>query len=348
MTANKPTKRDKVRAKQVDRGRAAATPSEIPGKGWRDIMWRIWAEIGEDRISLTAAGTSFFLLLALFPGIAAFVSLYGFVSKPVTIADHISFLGGLLPRGGLDLIKSQLDSLVKQNGAALSFGFIFGLLATLWSANNGIKTLFEAMNVVYDESEKRAFIKLNLVSLAFTLGAILTGVVLLLGMGVVPVVLAVVGLDRQAALIISILRWPILLAFIATGMSLIYRYGPSRNTAKWRWITWGSALATVMWVIASLGFSYYLEHFADYNATYGSLGAVIGFLIWTYISIYILLVGAEINAEIEHQTAVDSTTGPPRPMGQRGATMADTVGKTADAPRDARTRTPQLNKPKTS
>lgn len=131
-------------------------------------------------------------------------------------------------------------------------------------------------------------------------------------------------------------------------MSLIYRYGPSRNTAKWRWITWGSALATVMWVIASFGFSYYLEHFADYNATYGSLGAVIGFLIWTYISIYILLVGAEINAEIEHQTAVDSTTGPPRPMGQRGATMADTVGKTADAPRDARTMTLQLNRPKKS
>ena len=295
-----------------------------------DVFWRVWEGVSEDRLLLVAAGTTFFLLLALFPALAAFVSLYGFVADPGTIAEHIAFLGGVLPSGGMEIISGQLQSLADQNSSALSVGFLSGLAIALWSANSGIKSLFEGMNVAYGETEKRGFVKLNLLSLAFTLGAIVIGIGLIASVGVVPALLALLRLDGWAEILISVLRWPLLLLMVGAGMIVIYRYGPSRERAKWRWLTWGGVVATVVWVAASIGFSFYLQNFADYNATYGTLGAVIGFMMWTWISVIILLVGAELNAELEHQTAKDSTTGPPRELGARGAVMADTVGKAAD------------------
>ncbi|MGH6926507.1 MAG: YihY/virulence factor BrkB family protein [Propylenella sp.] len=310
----------------ADRGRAAETPFELTWQGWKDIFWRVKAEFVADRLTLIAAGATFYLLLALFPALAAFVSLYGFVADPVTIGDHIAFLGGVLPSGGIDLIRAQLESLAAQNEAALSFGFIFGLLFALWSANNGIKTLFEALNVAYEEEEKRSFVRLNLVSLAFTLGAIVIGILFIVGVGVVPAMLAFMGLGGFQETLISLLRWPVLIVISALGISLLYRFGPSRERAQWSWVSWGSVIASVLWLVASILFSWYLANFADYNATYGSLGAVIGFMMWTWLSVVILLAGAELNAEMEHQTAVDTTTGAPRPMGLRGATMADTLG----------------------
>ena len=307
-------------------GRRAATPAQLPWAAWKDILWRVWAEFSKDRVTLIAAGATFYLLLALFPALAAFVSIYGFVADPVTVADHIAFLGGFLPAGGVDLIKTQLQNLASQNEAALSFGFIFGLAVALWSANNGIKTLFEAMNIAYDEAEKRSFVRLNLISLGFTLGAIVIAILFIVSVGVVPAVLAFVGLGHVTEVLISLLRWPILFAAAAFGLSVLYRYGPSRERAKWRWVTWGSVVATALWLLASILFSWYLQNFADYNATYGSLGAVIGFMMWTWISVTIIILGAELNSEMEHQTARDSTTGPEAPMGARGATMADTLG----------------------
>jgi membrane protein len=310
----------------AERGRNAVTPSALPLEAWKDIFWRVYNEFTADRITLIAAGATFYLLLALFPALAAFVSLYGFVADPVTIADHIAFLGSVLPQGGLELIRSQLLALARQNNAALSFAFIFGLAFALWSANNGIKTLFEALNVAYDETEKRSFVRLNLLSLVFTLAAIVIGILFIVAVGVVPAVIAFVGLGGWEELLISLLRWPILFVVAAAGICVLYRYGPSREPAKWRWITWGSAFATALWLIASVLFSWYLANFADYNATYGSLGAVIGFMMWTWISVVILLLGAELDSEMEHQTARDSTTGAELPMGMRGATMADTLG----------------------
>jgi membrane protein len=320
-------------------GRFAATPSELGIDAWKDILWRTYNEFVADRITLIAAGATFYLLLALFPALAAFVSFYGFVADPVTIADHIAFLGGVLPQGGMDLIRSQLLSLAQQNNAALSFGFIFGIAFALWSANNGIKTLFEALNVAYDETEKRSFVWLNVFSLLFTLAAIVIGILFIVAVGVVPALLAFVGLSGWEELLISLLRWPILFIAAAAGICVLYRYGPSRELAKWRWITWGSLLATALWLIASVLFSWYLANFADYNATYGSLGAVIGFMMWTWISVVILLLGAELDSEMEHQTARDSTTGAEVPIGMRGATMADTLGEnrhSASAQREAK------------
>lgn len=293
-----------------ERGRDATKPSQIPRSGWKDILWRVYGEISDDRVTLVAAGTTFYLLLALFPALAAFVSIYGFVADPSSVADHVAFLGGMLPSGGLDLIQQQLDRLASQDTQSLSFGFIFGLLLTLWSSNTGMKTMFQALNIAYDEEEKRGFIKLNLMSLGFTLGAMLLGILLIVSVGVVPAVLAFANLQGIAEPLIRILRWPLLFVVIAIGISVIYRYGPSRSRAEWRWVTWGGGVATIVWVAASIGFSFYLQNFANYDATYGSLGAVIGFMMWTWLSVVILLVGAELNSEIEHQTMRDSTVGP--------------------------------------
>ncbi len=321
---------DQARAAEPGRGRDAETPSEIPAAGWRDIAWRLWASFNEDRLLLIAAGATFYLLLALFPALAAFVSLYGFVADPRTIADHIAFLGTLMPKAGFEIIRDQLAALARQDNSALSWGFVIGFGVALWSANNGIKALFDGLNIAYREAEKRSFLRLNVASLAFTGGALLLAVAMIFSVGVVPAVLALVRLDHLTEVIVATLRWPVLLVMIVAAISLIYRFGPSRESARWRWISWGAVLATLVWLIASWAFSFYLQNFADYNATYGSLGAVIGFMMWTWISVIILLVGAELNAEMEHQTARDSTTGPPKPLGERGAFMADRIGRSAD------------------
>lgn len=319
--------RDKDGSLPAHRGRRASHPLQIPWRGWLDIGWRIWTNIGANRIMLVAAGATFYLLLALFPALAAFVSLYGLVADPVTVGDHIAFLGSLLPSGGMQIIETQLDALASQDVSALSFGFIAGLLIALWSANSGIKTLFDALNVVYAEKEKRGFVKLNLMSALFTLGGLVAAGALIFSVGVVPAIIAFVGLGQQADLMISLLRWPALMVVIGIGILLIYRFGPSREPAQWRWLIPGAVLATAIWIVASIAFSFYLQNFADYNATYGSLGAVIGFMTWTWISVMILLIGAQLNADIEHQTVNDTTTGSEMKMGERGAVMADTVGE---------------------
>jgi membrane protein len=314
---------------ETARGRDAEWPSQIPGRGWKDVLWRVYREIGEDRVTLIAAGAAFYLLLALFPAIGVFVSIYGFVADPATIADQVVFLGGVLPAGGLDLINDQLETLVSQDRSTLSLSLLLSLAVSLWSANNGVKTLFEALNVAYEEEEKRSFVRLNLVAFAFTLGFMVAILLMIAVIGVVPAVLAVLDLGGFSEALIAVGRWVLMLVLVVLGLSMLFRFGPSRARAKWRWISWGSGFVTIVWIVASIAFSYYLQNFADYNATYGSLGAVIGFMLWMWLSVLILIVGAELNAEMEHQTARDSTTGEPRPMGERGATMADTLGESS-------------------
>ncbi len=309
------------------RGRQADRPSQITWRGWLDVIWRVAHQIVHDRVMLVAAGATYYFLLALFPGLAAFVALYGLIANPEVIADQIGTLEGIVPTAAIDLIHTQLNDLVGQTRNTLNFAFYGGLGVSLWSVNNAIKALFEAMNIAYNEREKRSFIKLNLLSLTFTFGAIFTGFLLIFAIGVIPTVLALVDLGDMTGRFIALVRWPVLLAVIGLGFTLVYRFGPSREKAKWRWLTWGGGLATPLWVSASFAFSYYIENFADYNATYGTLGAVIGLMVWIWISVVILIVGAELNAELEHQTARDSTTGAPLPMGERGAMVADTLGK---------------------
>ena len=311
---------------EAEHGRFATTPSEIPARGWRDILWRWYERINNDRILAIAAGVTFYVLLAIFPGIAALVSIYGLFADPGIIAKHLDDVSNVLPAGAIDLLREELTRLTSQPQAALGLTFLVGLAISLWSANAGMKALIDALNVAYAEREKRGLITLNLLSFAFTIGGIFA---LMIGLGavvVLPLILGFLGFARQTEWIVAIAKWPVLLIGVGFGISVLYRYGPSRNQAKWRWITWGSAFATIGWLAVSVLFSWYAANFGSYDKTYGSLGAVIGFMTWIWLSVTVILLGAELDAEMEHQTFCDSTVGPPKPMGQRGAVMADTKG----------------------
>jgi membrane protein len=316
----------KRRASEIGRGRSAESPGEIPKAGWKDILWRTWAEFNQDRILSIAAGVTFYALLALFPAIAALVSLYGLFADRGTIGTHLDLLTGMLPGAAIEIVSEQVNRIAQQKQGALGFAFFFSLAVSLWSANAGMKAMFEAMNVVYEENEKRSFIALNLLSLLFTVAAIAFLLLALAAIVVVPVILNFVGLATSVEMLLAFSRWPLLLLVMLMGLAVLYRFGPSRRNAEWKWVTWGSVLAAVLWLVESVLYSWYVANFGNYNATYGSLGAAIGFMTWIWLSTIIILLGGELNAETEHQTARDTTVGAPKPLGSRGAHMADTVG----------------------
>jgi membrane protein len=306
-------------------GRAARSPTDIPKRGWWQILKRVYNEINDDNVLAQAAAVTFYGLLALFPAMATLVSLYGLIADPKTLSDSAASLQGVVPGGGMDIITGQLKSLASSPGKALGIGLVIGLATSLWSANAGVKALFDALNIVYKEKETRSFVRRTLLSLAFTLSTIVFLIVATAGVVVLPAVLNYVGLEGITKLLLKLARWPALLIMLGLFLSLLYRYGPCRRPARWRWVTWGSAVATIGWLIASLAFSYYVQNFGNYNKTYGTLGAVIGFMTWLWISSAVILIGAELNSEMEHQTARDTTEGPDKPLGTRGATMADRV-----------------------
>jgi membrane protein len=253
---------------------------------------------------------------------------YGLFAKASTINQHLSFIASFMPASAYELISDQITRIAGNNDGKLTFAFVFGLGLALWSANAGMKAIFDALNIVYDEDEKRGFIKLNLISLTFTLGAVLALLVAIAAIVVLPLVLPYLGLGSgQQSWLLPLLRWPALFILVMFGLALIYRFGPSRKDAEWRWVSVGSVFASFAWLAMSALFSWYLSRFADYNATYGSLGAVIGLMMWIWLSVTVILVGAELNAETEHQTARDTTVAHGKPLGARGATMADTVGE---------------------
>jgi membrane protein len=311
-------------------GRDADTPGAIPMRGLIDVLWRLIKKVSNDRVTLVAAGVTFYLLLALFPGLSALVALYGFAADPLTMADHLRELSGMLPPGAFDLVAERIDSLAGSRNSTLGLTFVVSLSIALWSTHSATLAVFDAMNIAYGETEKRGVLRLNMVGLAFTLCVMIAAVLIVGLVAVIPLILALVWLDGFAEQMALIVRWPLLFLIVATATTAIYRFGPSRQPAQLRWLTWGAVLVSVSWFVMSLGFSFYLEHFANYDVTYGTLGALIGFLVWIWLSTLILIVGGELNAELEHQTSKDTTTGPALPMGARGAYVADTLGETAD------------------
>jgi membrane protein len=305
-------------------GRDAAAPSEIPPRGWWAILRRTATEISNDRVLTEAAGITFYSLLALFPGLGAMIAIYGLFADPAAIQRHLDLAAGFVPGGGMEIIGEQVTRISEKSGGALGFGALAGLATSLWSANAAMKALVDALNVVYEEEETRGFLRRLLVTMAFTLGAILFVLLAIAAVVLLPALLGVVGLGGMEE-VLSLARWPLLLAGIGLFLALVYRYGPDRAEAKWRWVSWGSAVASLAWVAGSALFSWYVSNFGNYNETYGSLGAVIGFMTWIWLSATVVLAGAELDAEMEHQTARDTTTGPEQPMGLRGARMADRV-----------------------
>ncbi len=310
-----------------ERGKEASTPAQIPPKGWKDIALRVKNRIGEDNVSLIAAGVAFYAFLSLFPAIAAGVSIYALIVDAATVENQIAALANFLPAEAQQVIGQQLAAFVSQAEGSLGWAVVLGIVLGIGAANKGTRALFVGLNIAYQEEEGRGFFKQNALTLLFTFGGILLALVCAALVVALPIALAFVGIPESWELFLRVIRWVFLAGILLLGLSLLYRYAPVRENAQWKWVTPGSAIAAVLWLLGSGAFSYYVSNFGNYNEVYGSVGAVVILMLWFMLSSFVILLGAEINSEMEHQTAKDSTTAPEKPMGERGAHQADTVAE---------------------
>lgn len=319
-------------AKHIDidehrRGREASRPSEIPKQGWKDILLRTKQETSRDYISLVAAGVAFYGLLAIFPALAAAISIYGLVADPADIQQQMSGVMSVLPEQAAGILRQQMQSLASQPSGGLSIGVAVGILLALWSAAKGMKALMQGLNIAYDEQESRGFFKLNGIALLLTVGGIVFGLLALSVITLVPAAIQMLNLSGLIATVVSLVSWPLLLGALVVSLAMAYRYGPSRDEPQWRWASWGAGVAAGLWLIGSILFSVYVANFGSYGKTYGSLGAVVILMMWLFLTAYAILLGAELNSEIERQTKHDTTVGKSEPMGTRGAHAADSLGR---------------------
>jgi membrane protein len=310
-------------ADQADRGRQATQPQQIPPKGWRDIAKRVKIEVKQDQVPLLSAGVAFYTLLSLFPAIIAGVSIYGLVADPETVRRQIDRLTQLLSPETASILSQQIRQVTSGAGGALGLATVLGIATALWSASSGMKALITGVNMTYDQTETRKFFKLRGLALLLTLGAM---VLMAVALALIVAFPAVAG-DWPTALrwAASVLRFVLLAVLLVLGLAVLYRYAPDRDNPRWSWVSWGSAVATLLWVAASLGFSFYVSHFSSYNKTYGALAGVVILMFWLFLTAFVVLLGAELNTEMELQTARDTTTGPERPLGERDAHAADHV-----------------------
>lgn len=308
-------------------GEHAHTPLQFGWGAWRAILWRVWGKTGTDNIGLLAAGVAFYGFLSIVPLFGALVMTYGLVADPATVGEHMRAVIQLVPADAARLIYEQLLSVTTAAASKKGLGLALAILVSIYGATRASGAIMTALNVIYEQRERRSIVRMTLVSSAIVAGAVLTGIFGMLAVTVLGYLQDLVGgiLGSSTVLLIKLATWAIAAMLVVFVVGSIYRFGPDRKSARWRWLTTGSAIATLLWLFATVGFGIYAARFGDYNATYGSLGAVVVLLMWLYISAYAILLGAEINAETERQTTVDSTTGRPKPIGQRGAVMADTV-----------------------
>lgn len=314
-------------------GRTAERPSDIPKQGWWDILKRMKDDFGKFELDVVSAGVAFNEFFALFPALVAGVSIYGLVAEPATVERQMGMAAGFLPGEARGLIGDQLHTVASAPQGALGWSLAISLLIALWGATRGIKALISGLNIVHHEDEKRGFIAYNLTALALTLGAVLFGLVALVLIAGLPAILDWLPIGEFGRTLASVLRWPLLAVFVMIGLAVLYRYAPSRDRPQWRWVSWGAGLATVLWLAGSALFSLYAARFGNFNETYGSLAAVAVTLLWFQLTALAVLLGALLDAEMEHQTGRDTTAGPEKPMGQRGAKVADTLGSTGNRKR---------------
>jgi membrane protein len=310
-------------------GRQADSPQEIPAKGWKDIAKRTMKSIKEDQVPLLSAGVAFYALLALFPLVIAAVSIYGLVADPKMVQDQIANLAKMLSPQTADLVGKQLVEVTKGAGKALGFATVLGILTALWSASSGMKALITGVNLAYDENETRKFLKLRGLAVLFTLGAmVVMGVALASIVGYPPIA---DNLPTVLRWLVATIRFVILGGLLVVALAVVYRYAPDRDEPRWSWVSWGSGIAALLWVLATIGFALYATFFGNYNKTYGALAGVIILMFWLFLSAFVVLVGAELNTEMELQTAKDTTRGPEQPMGERGGHAADHVAESPAA-----------------
>ncbi|MBK8210029.1 MAG: YihY/virulence factor BrkB family protein [Rhodospirillales bacterium] len=305
-------------------GEEARHPGQIPKRGWKEVLLRVRNQVSSDHLSIVSAGVAFFALLAIFPGLTALVTIYGLVTDPVQVEPQLSPLRELLPGNAFDIIAQQTRQVAATAGGSLSLGLVLSLILALWSANTGTKSIITALNIAYDEKEERGFFALNLWSLTFTIIGIVFAILALVVVAAVPAAMAIFGTeDGLMQSVLLALRWVVMAGLMMLALAMLYRFAPSRREAKMQWVSVGAIAATLLWLLASVGFSLYVRHFGSYDKTFGALGAVVILLMWFYISTFVVCVGAELNAELERQTRKDSTVGPEKPIGERGAFAAD-------------------------
>ncbi|HET6606452.1 MAG TPA: YihY/virulence factor BrkB family protein [Rhodopila sp.] len=315
-----------INSSPQSRGRAATDPRHIPPRGWFDILKRSWIEVNDNNIFLAAGGVTYALLVALFPGLAALVSIYGLLLDPAQVEKQVAAMAQILPPETAAMIGAELHQLVTASTNALSISAIVALLFAFLSASRGMSGMINALDIAYREKETRGFIKLNLIAFELTLFVLLGGTLTIALVGFLPIAVQWIGLGPIAKWVLLILEWPLLIAVLLTGLAVLYRFAPDRRAPRWRWISPGAVIATVLWLIGSLGFSIYVSNFSSYDKTYGSLGGVVVMLTWLWLSAFVALLGAVVNAESERQTVADTTVGDPKPMGKRQAFAADTLG----------------------
>lgn len=305
------------------RGREATSPQEIPARGWLDILKRTVKQLKSDNVPIVAAGVAFYVFLALVPALIAVISVYGLVAEPADVQRQLESALAALPPEAAELVLTQVETIVEQGRASLGFGLLVSVVVALLAASKGMLSIVTALNIAYDEDETRKFLRLRGLALLLTVGVAVAGVVGVGGMVIVANVAGALGTAGEIAL--TVIRWPVLAALAALALAVLYRYAPDRDPAAWRWVTPGAAAATLLWLVASVGFSVYVRNFGSYNETYGSLAAVVVLLLWLFLTAYAVVFGAELDSEAERQTIKDSTKGPGQPLGQRRAYAADTV-----------------------
>ncbi len=309
------------------RGRAAWRPHGIPRAGWRDILLRVGARIGRDYVSLMAAGVAFFGLLSLFPALATLASLAGLLFDPGIVERQIAGLGGVAPSQPVEVIRGQAARLAEQQTGTLGLTAVISLAISFFFGSRGVDNLIDGINMAHGEKETRNIVWRNVVSLGLTALLMLLAL-FALGLTVaVPTLAGLVGLGDRTDLIVTWGRWPLIALLVMTGLGLLYRYGPARRPPRWSWTTPGAAIATTVWLAGSLLFSFFVRNFGSYEPTFGAIAGVVILLLWMWLSSFVVLVGAQLNAEMEHQTRRDTTRGKIRPMGERDAYMADTLGR---------------------
>jgi membrane protein len=325
------------RAKQEVPGGEAAKPTEIPKRGWLQIVKRGWAEAKADQVPLLGAGVAFYGFLALFPSLIAIVLIYGLVVDPATIANQVGQLTAGLPEDATKIITDQLTlASTRETGAGI--GVAVSILLALWAASGGMSNLMTAINTAYDEEEKRNFIKKRLLALGLTIGAIVFMVLMLALVAVFPVLADLID-NGVIRVLLTIARWVLIAALVSAALAVLYRVAPDRDAPKMRWVSVGAVVATVLWLLASAGFSLYVNNFGSYAKTYGAIAGIVVMLMWLWITAYAILLGAEINAESEQQTVRDTTRGPEAPLGERDAVKADSLPGAEEAgtdPKDQR------------
>ena len=305
-------------------GEQAEKPTDIPAQGWKQIVKRAWAEGKDDHVSLLAGGVAYYAFLAIFPALIAAVTLYGLFASPEQVTTQVENVASGLPDNAKSLLTSTLENIASGGSGALSFGLVISVAAALFSASAGMQGLMKAVNAAYDEDETRGFLKLRGTALLLTFGAI---VFVLLAIGIIavlPVIFGALGLGSFATILLGVARFVGLALLVVGALAVVYRFGPDRDDPQFKWTSLGAAVATVVWILASLAFSLYVNNFGSYGETYGALAGVVVLLIWLYLTAYIVLLGAEINSESEQQTKKDTTKGEPQPMGDRDAVKADT------------------------